>query len=127
MKSLIWRDVLLVGICQALALMPGVSRSGITMTACLLLGLNRTAAVRFSFLLSAPVILGAGVYHLPDIIQQGFHGSQAGFFLVGFLSASVSGYLVIAFLLQFVRTRSLAPFAYYRFVLAGAVLAATMF
>jgi undecaprenyl-diphosphatase len=115
-------DVLVIGLFQALAIMPGVSRSGITMTAGLFRGLNRMAAARFSFLLSAPVILGAGVYKLPHIIQQGSAPGQFGFYLAGFLAAAVSGYLVIAFLLRFVQTHSFVVFVYYRFLLAALVL-----
>ena len=115
-------DALLIGLAQALALMPGVSRSGITMTAGLMLGFNRMASARFSFLLSAPVILGAGIYNLPEMIQHGSQPGQFGSYLAGFTAAAVSGYLVIAFLLRFVQTHSFAVFAYYRFVLAGLVL-----
>jgi undecaprenyl-diphosphatase len=122
MKTLGLVDVALIGLFQALALMPGVSRSGITMTAGLMRGLNRMSAARFSFLLSAPIILGAGVYNLPAIIKQGSQPGQMGFYLAGFIAAAVSGYLVIAFLLRFVQTHSFAVFAYYRFVLGGLVL-----
>lgn len=115
-------DAAVIGLFQALALMPGVSRSGITMTAGLMRGLNRMSAARFSFLLSVPVIFGAGVYNLPDIIRQGSEPGQLGFYLAGFTAAAVSGYLIIAFLLRFVQTHSFAVFAYYRFVLAGLVL-----
>jgi len=122
MKSLGFVDVAVIGLFQALALVPGVSRSGITMTAGLMRGLNRMSAARFSFLLSAPIILGAGVYNLPAIIRQGSEPGQLGFYLAGFIAAAFSGYLVIAFLLRFVQTHSFAVFAYYRFVLAGLVL-----
>jgi undecaprenyl-diphosphatase len=122
MKNLGLADVAVIGLSQAVALMPGVSRSGITMTAGLMMGLNRMAAARFSFLLSAPVILGAGVYNLPAIIRQGSEPGKLGFYLAGFLAAAVSGYVVIAFLLRFVQSHSFAVFAYYRFVLAGLVL-----
>lgn len=122
MKSLGIIDVVIIGFAQAIALVPGVSRSGITMTAGLMRGLNRMSAARFSFLLSAPVILGAGVYNLPAIIRQGSEAGQQGFYLAGFIAAAVSGYLVIAFLLRFVQSHSFAVFAYYRFVLAGLVL-----
>ena len=121
-KSMGFADVAVIGLSQALALMPGVSRSGITMTAGLMMGLNRMSAARFSFLLSAPIILGAGVYNLPAIIKQGSEPGQQGFFLAGFMAAAVSGYLVIAFLLRFIQTHSFTVFAYYRFVLAGLVL-----
>jgi len=122
MKNIGLADAVLIGLFQALALMPGVSRSGITMTAGLMRGFNRMAAARFSFLLSVPVILGAGVYNLPAIIRQGSEPGQLGFYLAGFWAAAVSGYLVIAFLLRFVQSHSFAVFAYYRFVLAGLVL-----
>ena len=122
MKSIGFVDVVLIGLFQAFALMPGVSRSGITMTAGLMRGFNRMSAARFSFLLSVPVIFGAGVYNLPDIIRQGSEPGQLGFYLAGFVAAAVSGYLVIAFLLRFIQSHSFAVFAYYRFVLAGVVL-----
>jgi len=122
MKGIGIADAVLIGFAQAFALVPGVSRSGITMTAGLARGLNRMAAARFSFLLSAPIILGAGIYNLPAIISQGTEPGQQGFYLAGFSAAAVSGYLVIAFLLRFVQTHSFAIFAYYRFVLAGLVL-----
>jgi undecaprenyl-diphosphatase len=122
MKHIGLVDVLAIGLFQAVALVPGVSRSGITMTAGLMRGLNRMSAARFSFLLSAPIILGAGVYNLPEIIRQGSVPGQQGFYLAGFMAAAVSGYLVIAFLLRFVQSHSFAVFAYYRFVLAALVL-----
>jgi undecaprenyl-diphosphatase len=122
MKNIGLADVAVIGLSQALAIMPGISRSGITMTAALMMGLNRMSAARFSFLLSVPIILGAGIYNLPAIIRQGSEPGQLGFYLAGFLAAGVSGYLVIAFLLRFVQSHSFAVFAYYRFVLAGLVL-----
>ena len=121
-KSIGFVDVALIGLFQAFALIPGVSRSGITMTAGLMRGLNRMSAARFSFLLSVPVIFGAGVYNLSDIIRQGSEPGQLGFYLAGFGAAAVSGYLVIAFLLRFIQSHSFAVFAYYRFLLAGIVL-----
>ena len=122
MKTIGVVDAVVIGLSQALALIPGVSRSGITMTAGLFRGLNRMAAARFSFLLSAPIIFGAGIYNLPAIIRQGSEPGQLGFYVAGFTAAAVSGYLVIAFLLRFVQSHSFAVFAYYRFVLAGLVL-----
>jgi undecaprenyl-diphosphatase len=114
-------DALLIGLSQALAVIPGVSRSGITMTTGLFRGLNREAATRFSFMMSAPIIFGAGVHSLPKIIKQGTEGGQGGLYLTGFLAAALSGYVVIAWLLKFVRTRSFDIFAYYRLALAGLV------
>lgn len=116
-------DALVVGVAQAMAIVPGVSRSGITMTAGLFLGFNRQAAARFSFMMSAPIIFGAGVYKVPEIFQQGLQGDQAGFYLAGFLASAVSGYIFIAWLLRFVRTRSFDVFAYYRLGLAAIICA----
>jgi undecaprenyl-diphosphatase len=122
MKSIGLADAAVIGLAQAFALVPGVSRSGITMTAGLVRGMNRMSAARFSFLLSVPVIFGAGLYNLPAIFRQGGEAGQQGFYLAGFFAAAVSGYLVIAFLLRFVQSHSFAVFAYYRFILAGLVL-----
>jgi undecaprenyl-diphosphatase len=120
-RTLTLTDALLIGLSQALAVVPGVSRSGITMTTGLFRGLNREAAARFSFLLSAPIIFGAGLHSLPKIIKQGTDGGEGTLYLAGFLAAALSGYAVIAWLLKFVRTRSFDIFAYYRLALAGLV------
>ncbi|MBI5557612.1 MAG: undecaprenyl-diphosphatase UppP [Deltaproteobacteria bacterium] len=120
------KDALIIGLAQALALIPGVSRSGSTMTAGLFLGLNRSGSARFSFLLSAPIVFGAGIYKIPEIVRQGLDQNEIFFYLTGFLSAAVSGYLVIALLMKFVRTKSLAVFAYYRFFLSAVVVAALL-
>jgi undecaprenyl-diphosphatase len=122
MKSISLTDVAVIGLLQAFAIIPGVSRSGITMTAGLLLGLNRMSAARFSFLLSVPIIFGAGLYNVQAIIKNGGGAGGQEFYLAGFFAAAVSGYLVIAFLLRFVQSHSFAVFVYYRFILAGLVL-----
>ncbi|MDO8560242.1 MAG: undecaprenyl-diphosphatase UppP [bacterium] len=113
-------DALAIGFAQALALIPGVSRSGITIIAGLRQGLQREAATRFSFLLSVPIMLGAGAKKL----------SAAGALpldallplAVGFIAALVSGWWAIGFLLRFVKRAPLNIFAYYRLALAGALL-----
>jgi undecaprenyl-diphosphatase len=97
------RTGLFVGIAQALALQPGVSRSGVTITAGRLVGLNREAAARFSFLLALPIIAGAGGLKAVDLMQNGFQGYGPQF-LAGFLAAAVSGFVVIWFLLRYLRT-----------------------
>jgi undecaprenyl-diphosphatase len=117
-------DALLIGLSQACAIIPGVSRSGATITCALALGLTRQAAIRFSFLLSAPIIFGAGIYKLPEIIAQGLNGGQGALFATGFLASALSGYLFISFLMQYIRARSFAIFAYYRFLLAAVVFIA---
>lgn len=120
-KDISLLDAIVIGIAQALAIVPGVSRSGITMTAGLFGGFNRQAAARFSFMLSAPIIFGAGVYKVPEMISQGGKGGQLGFYLAGFLASAISGYLFIAWLLKFIRTRTFDVFAYYRLGLAATI------
>ena len=115
------RTGLFVGIAQALALQPGVSRSGVTITASRLVGLNREAAARFSFLLALPIIAGAGAAKGLDLVQHGFQGYGPQF-LAGFLAAAVSGFLVIWFLLRYLRTHDFLIFMIYRLAVAGLVV-----
>lgn len=115
----LWQS-LLIGISQALAIIPGVSRSGITMTTGLLTGLTREGAARFSFLLSAPIIFGAGVVKVPELLTQ--PGMIDAPFLVGVLVSALSGVASIGFLLRYVQTKDYLPFVWYRFLLGGVVL-----
>jgi undecaprenyl-diphosphatase len=121
-KAISMFDAIIIGIAQALAIIPGVSRSGITITSGLFCSLDRQAAVRFSFLLSAPIIAGAGLYKIPEIISQGLLTDQFSYYLTGFLTSAISGYLFIAFLMRFIKARSFAIFSYYRFGLAALVV-----
>jgi undecaprenyl-diphosphatase len=108
----------LIGSAQVLALLPGISRSGVTMVAGLLRGLSHEDAARFSFLLATPVILAAGVLKIPDLfgpLGAGIHGQV----LAGSLASFVSAYLAVRFLTRYFHTRTLTPFAVYC-VLAGA-------
>jgi undecaprenyl-diphosphatase len=109
------RDGLYIGAAQVLALAPGTSRSGITITAGRFLGLDRDTAARVSFLLLIPVVAGATVYKAFKAVHDGLPDDVAGPMIVGTLAAAVSGYLAIAFLLRFVRTHSYTPFVIYRF------------
>jgi undecaprenyl-diphosphatase len=118
MERLGLRGALTIGAAQALAIIPGVSRSGVTMTAGLFLGLTREAAARFSFLLSAPIIAGAGISQLPRLAGEQM---EAGVLVGGFVAAVVSGFAAIWLLLRFIKTHSFAVFAYYRLALAGVV------
>jgi undecaprenyl-diphosphatase len=108
---------LLIGLSQALAIIPGVSRSGITMTAGLFTGMTREGAARFSFLLSTPMIAGAGVFGL-----RHYHGAELNVFLVGVITSAVVGFLVIGFLLQWLRKSSFVPFVWYRFFIGAAII-----
>ncbi|MDR3590097.1 MAG: undecaprenyl-diphosphate phosphatase [Negativicutes bacterium] len=110
-------QALLIGISQALALIPGVSRSGITMTTARLLGFTREASAKFSFLLSTPIIAGAALKHTPDII----HNIANPLFLVGSAVSAVVGLFCISFLLRYLRTHNFAMFAVYRLAMAALV------
>lgn len=107
-------NALVIGLAQAIAIVPGISRSGATITAGLLQGFTREDAARFSFLMSIPIIFGAGVLKLPEISQIQNHAQLA----VGFVSSAVFGFLAIKFMLKYLANRSYAIFAWYRFTLA---------
>ena len=113
LPALSWADALAVGLAQAVAILPGVSRSGATIAAGLGRGLEREAAARFSFLLSAPIILGAGAMQLWKLVQAGTLAGEAPLLAAGFLTALASGFAAIHFLLNYVRRRPLYPFALY--------------
>jgi undecaprenyl-diphosphatase len=116
------RDGWYIGLAQVLALAPGTSRSGITITAGRYLGLDRDAAARFSFLLLIPIVAGATVFKAASSIQEGLPSGVAGPMIVGTIAAAISGYLAIAFLLRLVRTSSYRPFVYYRYAAGIAIL-----
>lgn len=116
------RDGWIVGLSQVLALAPGTSRSGITITAGRYLGLDRDAAARFSFLLLIPIVFGATVFKAGEAIAEGLPDGVAGPMVVGTLAAAVSGYLAIVFLLRLVRTSSYRSFVYYRYALGAGIL-----
>ena len=114
----------LVGSSQILALFAGISRSGVTMVAGLLRGLDHEDAMRFSFMLATPIILAAGVYKLPDLL--GHNGDQVrGQVLVGSLAAGIAAYLSVRFLERYFRTRTLTPFAVYCVVVGVAMIVYT--
>ena len=116
------KDGWYIGLAQVLALAPGTSRSGITITAARYLGLDRDAAARFSFLMLIPIVAGATVFKAAGAIHAGLPPDVAGPMIVGTVAAAISGYLAIAFLLRLVRTMSYAPFVYYRYAAAAAIL-----
>jgi undecaprenyl-diphosphatase len=113
-----------VGLAQALAVLPGVSRSGSTITAGLFAGLKREAAARFSFLLGTPIIVGSGIKKGYDVLQAGgIPADQQAAFAIGFVVAVISGYLAIWLLLRFLQRNSTLPFIVYR-VVVGVLLIA---
>ncbi len=110
-----------IGFAQAAALVPGVSRSGATITLGLFLGLRREEAARFSFLMSVPIIAGAGSLKVGEVILQGMDAAQAFLFVVGFVTSAAVGYVTIRFLLNYLTNHSLGAFAFYRFGVAAVV------
>ncbi len=122
LSKLSWKGAMTVAFAQVFALVPGVSRSGITIIAGLSQGLQRPAATRFSFLLSIPIIAGAGFKKIVEVAQQGMGSEQWLVMIIGLLSAAVVGYIAISFLLRFVERRSLNVFGYYRIVLGVLVM-----
>ena len=116
------RDGWYIGLAQILALAPGTSRSGITITAGRYLGLDRDGAARFSFLLLIPIGAGATVFKAAEAIRDGLPGGVAGPMIVGTIAAAISGYAAIAFLLRLVRTGSYRPFVLYRYAAGIAIL-----
>ena len=120
-QELTWKTALLIGLFQAIALIPGTSRSGITIVAGLLVGLKRQQAIKFSFLISLPIILGANLFKLPDLLSAGLGIDEYFVLSVAFLAASLSGYVAIKYFLRFSERYSLHVFAYYRFALALAL------
>lgn len=121
-EKLGWRHAVGVGIAQAIALIPGTSRSGITITAGLAAGLDRREAVRFSFLLGIPVFIGATLLKGMDAYQHGLGGIPSTMFLVGAVAAFISGVITIKFLLRFVVAHHLTIFVWYRIALGLFIL-----
>lgn len=122
MESLSLSDALSIGTAQAVALVPGVSRSGITITAGLFRGMSREAAARFTFLLSTPIIAGASAKKFLELRHATLSNDDLLAFVAGAVVAAVSGYLVIACLLRYLQTRTLKIFIYYRIALGIVVL-----
>ena len=123
-------DSILIGISQACALFPGVSSSGVTLTSGLALGYSREAAARFSFLLSTPIIAGSGLkslHHVYKGLKAGIiTSSELMLFPIGLLSAAISGYFCIRFLINYLQKHSVNIFVYYRFALAALVIAVAL-
>ena len=125
-ESLTVRDALIVGLAQAAALLPGVSRSGATITAGLFRGLTRADAARFSFLLGAPIVAAAGAKGLLDTLTSGLDASQLGVFGAGLLASALAGFAAIWGLLRYLQRASTAVFIVYRIVVGVGLIALVM-
>jgi undecaprenyl-diphosphatase len=123
-----WADSIYIGLCQAIALIPGVSRSGVTITAAMFRDSNRFSAARFSFLLSTPVIVGAGMlsgWRMLEAARSPAAGAAEvdwAVLAVGTLCAAITGFFCIRYFLRYLQTKSFVPFIIYRWVLASIVL-----
>ena len=124
LTGMTWLDSLLIGIGQAAAIAPGFSRSGTTISVGMFCGLTREAAARFSFILSMPIIAGAGLSQLVKLVRYGNIAAEASLLIVGFLAAAICGYASIRLFLAYLRKKPLYPFAAYC-VVAG-VMALTL-
>jgi undecaprenyl-diphosphatase len=128
MENFTWADSIWVGLSQAFALIPGVSRSGITITTAMFRNSDRTGAARFSFLLSTPAVVGAGILESWKLVKAVRHPVEGVFeihwlvLIVGVLSAALTGIFCIRFFLRYLQTKSFTPFVVYRVILAGVVL-----
>ncbi|MGI9274425.1 MAG: undecaprenyl-diphosphate phosphatase [Endozoicomonas sp.] len=125
LEKLTFRQAMIVGFAQAVALIPGTSRSGITMTAGLMLGLTREAAARFSFLLSIPVILGAGLLLTLDLVKSGVPIAW-GELGAGAAISAISAWVCIHYFLAFINRIGLMPFVIYRFILGTILIWVTL-
>ena len=121
LETLEFKEAGVIGLAQTLALLAGISRSGITMVAGLVRGLNHQDAARFSFLLATPIILAAGVYKLPDLMGPLGNGIRAQA-LVGGVAAGITAYFSVRFLIRYFETRTLTPFAIYCLLFGTAMI-----
>jgi len=123
-RDITWLDALFIGCCQALAIPPGISRSGTTITGALTRGLTRETAARFSFLLAIIAISGAGALEIAEVVQDGARVEAIGIMplIFGFLAAAMVGYLCIRLLLKLIKACKLKYFSIYLWVLAGLIL-----
>jgi undecaprenyl-diphosphatase len=122
LEAIEWKDALWIGTAQAAAIVPGVSRSGVTITAARLRGIGREASARFSFLLSTPVIAGAAMLKARAFVAAGGDSAQ----LLALAASTFFGFLAIGGLIRYVRQRSYLPFVLYRFALAALVIAVVL-
>lgn len=122
LSRIVIRDVVIIGLAQAGALLPGVSRSGATITMGLFRGLRRADAARFSFLLGIPLVAGAGAKGFLDVIQSGLDGADTVAFVAGMLASALSGFVAISFLLRYLQRSNTFAFVVYRLGLGFFIL-----
>ena len=126
-KDVSWGEGILIGVAQGFATLPGLSRSGTTISACTFCGLDRKFAVKYSFILSIPAILGAALLEISDIGSETLTGAMIGSYAAGMIAAAVVGYISIRFLLRIVRGRKMRYFGYYCFAVGILAIAGHFF
>ena len=122
-KEVTYKNGLLIGVAQGIATLPGLSRSGTTIATCLMCGLDRKFAVKYSFILSIPAILGAAVLEIKDVVAEPIEMAQIGIYAIGAVFAAVVGYICIKTMLVVVRNKKFKYFAYYCFVIGVVAIA----
>jgi undecaprenyl-diphosphatase len=121
-QEMSFTKTIFVGFMQCLALMPGVSRSGSTISGAMFMGLKREEAAKFSFLLGLPAVAGAGLLAVKDMFEAGFDDISISYLAVGFAVSFASGYFAIDFLIKFLQKQSMTVFVIYRLLLAAYLL-----
>ena len=127
LDKMIWLDALVIGVFQIIAVFPGASRSGTTISGGMFRGFDRPSAARFAFLMSIPVMLAAGAYEMLDVLQMPDLGAFLPLLAVGFVSAAITGWFAIRWLISFLGKRSLYGFAIYCALVGSACLAVYLF
>ena len=127
LKAMNWRDALVIGLFQIIAVFPGASRSGVTISGGMLRGLDRPAAARFAFLMSVPVMLAAGGYQMLDVIKMPGLGQFLPLLAIGFIAAAIVGWFAIRWLITYLSKRKLYVFAAYCALVGLAALAIQFF
>ncbi len=122
LAGITFKAAIIIGLFQALSLVPGVSRSGITITAALIMGYKREGAAEFSFLLSVPAITGAFVFGLKGLLNAGLAAGEIAAVAAGFTAAAISGFFAIKFLMAFIKKSTFLPFVIYRVMLGGVII-----
>lgn len=123
LKETTYLDAAFIGMMQGAAILPAVSRSGLTIAGSLFRNLDREFAARFSFLLSIPAILGAAVFQFKDVMEAGGGGDSRAVIIAGTIAAAVAGYASVKFMIELIKKKSMKYFAYYVFLIGALVLA----
>ena len=119
-----YKNAAVVGVCQGIATLPGISRSGTTIVACLVSKMDRKFAVKYSFIMSIPVILGAAILEVKDLASSSISGTEIVYYLIGMLVAAFVGYICIKTMLQVVRKKKFKGFAIYCYIMGAVAIGA---